>query len=80
MQGQWKYVTSVARMPEALYDLRRDPREQQNMLQQHKERVRELRKSLLTFESSAERYTAETVEIPATAELIEKLKSLGYAK
>ncbi|WP_237607605.1 sulfatase family protein [Roseimaritima sediminicola] len=48
IEGDWKLIDPVPRLdePVELYDLSRDPHEQQNLAEQHPERVRALRQRL----------------------------------
>jgi len=80
VRGDWKYISSAGKPEGALYDLRRDAREQRNLVREDTARAIQLVEALQEFEESAPRFGQESVEIKATPELIEELKRLGYVK
>jgi len=52
-EGHWKYIYNVTRGREELYDLARDPDEQQNVAAQQPERCRDLRQRLAAWKHHA---------------------------
>ena len=78
IQEQWKLIEG----PESLelYDLGRDPLEQTNVVLRFPELVEQLRARLTAHrERGADPQSART-EVQIDAELLERLKTLGYVK
>lgn len=78
IQEQWKLIEGPQSLE--LYHLGRDPLEQTNVVQRFPELAAQLRARLSTHrERGADPHSART-EVQIDAELLERLKSLGYVK
>jgi arylsulfatase A-like enzyme len=76
---EWKYISSL-QGGRQLFDLRVDPREQNNLARQHPERVeqleRELQRVVATAVMSGEAIRGQSS--PVSPEVLKRLRSLGY--
>ena len=81
MKDQWKLVYTPYDQTVRLYDLTRDPGEQQDVSDQHPDKVSQLTAALRQLmeqnEKLSKQYKAEKAE-PMDAEQLEHLRSLGY--
>jgi arylsulfatase A-like enzyme len=76
---EWKYISSL-QGGRQLFDLRIDPREQNNLARQQPERTAELERALQRIVAMAIR-SGEKIRgqsSPVAPEVLERLRSLGY--
>jgi arylsulfatase A-like enzyme len=75
----WKYISSL-QGGRQLFDLRVDPREQNNLAQQHPERVERLERDLQRVVAMAVKSgaTIRGQSSPVSPDILKRLKSLGY--
>jgi arylsulfatase A-like enzyme len=66
-EGEWKYIYNATRGREELYDLTRDPDEQQNRAAEEPERGRRLRQRLAAWKDHTGRHLAKLREVPPNA-------------
>jgi arylsulfatase A-like enzyme len=72
----WKYFHATEK-PDELYDLRNDPFELRNVIDEHPELARRLRSEILSRLDDVERLDPDAIdELPA--EYVEELRALGY--
>jgi arylsulfatase A-like enzyme len=77
--GRWRYITSPEGR-EWLFDIDRDPGEQRNVVDRHRELADSLRADLDRFDAAVGRHATPPVEMTVSPEEIEKLEALGYAE
>ena len=63
-EGEWKYIYNATRGREELYDLARDPDEQENRAAREPERCRELRQRLAAWKDHTGRHLARLRNLP----------------
>jgi arylsulfatase A-like enzyme len=78
-RGQWKYTESEARGNE-LYDLRTDPKESKNLVDQMPEKAQELAAELERWKQATRRSSADTTSRTVSPEDNERLRALGYVE
>ena len=75
---RWKLIYTSAQNTEELYDLRNDPQEKINLAASEEARVMNLRRRLHLWKSKCPRLDLKRHPVRPKAELVERLKSLGY--
>jgi arylsulfatase A-like enzyme len=80
VRGQWKYILRRGEPHEMLFHVHADPGEKKDLFSEQSDRARDMRAALEALEVALGRASSETVEIPATPELIEQLEALGYVR
>lgn len=80
VRDNWKWIANRSNGREFLFDLKADPREQNNLaLREEFAAIRaELRDSYLSFVGRSRRYDAVRIRMELTPERIRELKTLGY--
>jgi arylsulfatase A-like enzyme len=82
-RGGWKLMVNRVRQRAALYDLRRDPREHEDVAASHPERVRRMRNELEALKAGAQRKAdsyREPERLALPEEERESLRQLGYVE
>jgi arylsulfatase A-like enzyme len=77
MDHEWKYIDTTSGYDE-LYNLRNDPAETWNKINEHRGIADTLLESWNSFEKTCIRYSGESFSSPLTQERIDDLRSLGY--
>jgi arylsulfatase A-like enzyme len=79
VKGRWKLIASTAGR-RALYDMVSDPLESTDVSSTHPEIARELEQQLQAWAASAERQRPAKTEDKGDADLLQRLKALGYVQ
>jgi arylsulfatase A-like enzyme len=81
VREKWKYIVTLPKKKEELYDMEADPQERVNLATKNAALVADMRTRLEDFEKNARVFKREFAT-PAriSPEQAEKLKSLGYIR
>ena len=79
ISGDWKYIVTAPDLEE-LYNLRHDPGEENNVLEESLAAAGPLRQYLGFFESNCVRFEQMDFDVPVDDKLLKKLESLGYVR
>jgi arylsulfatase A-like enzyme len=79
ISGEWKYIVTFP-LAEEFYNLRGDPGEISNVLDERMAVADPLRQYLESFEVSCARLEQIDIDVPVDDKLLEKLESLGYIR
>lgn len=81
IREQWKYIVTMPGNHEELFDTRRDPRDQRNLIETSKEVGMHLRAELDAFEAKAQKHPRAFVSSEQNAsDLAPQLRALGYVQ
>lgn len=81
VRGKWKYIRTLPRRTEELYDMETDPKERDSVAGRFPAVVADLRGRLEEFEKTAKVYEREfSGETKISPEQAEQLKALGYVR
>jgi arylsulfatase A-like enzyme len=81
IREQWKYIVTMPGNHEELFDTRRDPRDQRNVIAESKDVGARLRAELDAFEVKAKKHPRAFVNSEQTAsDLAQELRALGYVQ
>jgi arylsulfatase A-like enzyme len=77
IHGDWHYIVNVP-YSEEIYNMKFDPEENDNRIEQMRPDAEKLKAYLDEFEASCSKFQQVNVEVPLNDELIKDMKSLGY--
>ena len=75
---EWKYIYNYRDKTEQLYNIKSDPLEQNNLVDENLSQLNTLKEQLFDWVSTSKKYSPTSILLPMSQKDRERLEALGY--